>query len=69
MTYFMYSWSQYSEKLVRRGEIIISEDVMKSWNKELAEMNNGKNGRRFLFPDSFMNLVGYAKVYFGLPYR
>ncbi|MGI0069153.1 MAG: IS5 family transposase, partial [Nitrosopumilaceae archaeon] len=59
----------YNEKLVRRGEILISYDVMKSWDKELAEMNRKKKGRRFLFPDSFMKIVGYAKVYFGLPYR
>ncbi|MGI0066787.1 MAG: IS5 family transposase [Nitrosotalea sp.] len=65
----MVDWHQYNEKLVRRGEILISYDVIKSWDKELAEMNRKKKGRRFLFPDSFMKLVGYAKVYFGLPYR
>jgi DDE family transposase len=65
----MYNWSNYNEKLVRRGEILISDDTMKSWDKELAEMNRGKEGRKFLFPDSFMKIVGYAKVYFGLPYR
>ncbi|MDE1816521.1 MAG: hypothetical protein KGI11_08190 [Thaumarchaeota archaeon] len=32
-------------------------------------MNRGKQGRRFLFPESFMKLVGYAKTDFGLPYR
>lgn len=32
-------------------------------------MNRNKEGRKFLFPDSFMKLVGYARVYLGLPYR
>lgn len=65
----MIDWRQYNEKLVRRGEILISADVLQSWDKELAGMNRKKKGRRFLFPDSFMKVVGYAKIYFGLPYR
>ncbi len=65
----MYSWTQYNEKLVRRGEIIISGEVIQNWDKELAAMNSKKEGRRFLFPESFMKIVGYARAYFGLPYR
>ncbi|MDE1767197.1 MAG: IS5 family transposase, partial [Thaumarchaeota archaeon] len=65
----MYHWHEYNEKLVRRGEIFISSDVIQNWNKELSEMNRKKEGRKFLFPDSFMKLVGYARVYLGLPYR
>src|SRR5579885_181590 len=65
----MIEWNQYNEKLVRRGEIIISYDVIQNWDKELATMNHKKEGRRFLFPESFMKIVGYARAYFGLPYR
>ncbi|MGI0088654.1 MAG: hypothetical protein ACREBI_11960 [Nitrosotalea sp.] len=31
----MRNWIDYNEKLVRRDEILISDDVIKSWNKEL----------------------------------
>lgn len=65
----MYDWRIYNERLVRRGEIFISNDVINSWNKELAVMNRNKRGRRYQFPDSFMKILGYVKVYFGLPYR
>jgi hypothetical protein len=65
----MIEWNQYNEKLVRRGEIIISDDVIQNWDKELAAMNHKKEGRKFLFPESFMVIVGYARAYFGLPYR
>jgi hypothetical protein len=65
----MVDWHQYNEKLVRRGEILISDDVLQNWDKELAAMNSKKEGRRFLFPESFMKIVGYARIYFGLPYR
>jgi hypothetical protein len=65
----MYHWNEYNEKLVRRGEIFISKDIIKNWNKELAVMNRNKRGRRYQFPDSFMMVLGYARAYFGLPYR
>lgn len=32
-------------------------------------MNDNKKGRRYQYPDSFMKILGYVKVYFGLPYR
>lgn len=69
LTNLMYDWRIYNERLVRRGEIFISTDIIKSWNKELAVMNSNKRGRRFLYPDSFMKTLGYVRVYFGLPYR
>lgn len=65
----MYDWRIYNERLVRKGEIFISTDVMNNWNKELAIMNSNKRGRRYQFLDSFMKMLGYVKVYFGLGYR
>jgi hypothetical protein len=32
-------------------------------------MNEGKEGRKFVYPDSFIKLLGYMRVYFHLPYR
>jgi hypothetical protein len=32
-------------------------------------MNNGKRGAQDLYPDSFIQLLGYMRVYFHLPYR
>jgi hypothetical protein len=43
--------------------------VIQKWDKELSEMNRNKEGRKFLFPESFMKIVGCARIYFGLPYR
>ena len=47
----------------------MSFDVMDSWKTELDEMNKGKKGRQYQYPKSFMKLLGYARAYFGLPYR
>jgi hypothetical protein len=32
-------------------------------------MNKDKKGRKFVYPDSFINVFGYMRVYFHLPYR
>ena len=32
-------------------------------------MNKDKEGRKFVYPDSFIELLGYIRVYFHLPYR
>jgi Transposase DDE domain len=62
-------WSEYNESPVRRGEILLGFDFIDNWEKELAEMNNGKLGEPFHYPDTFVMMLGYAKTYFHLPYR
>ena len=32
-------------------------------------MNRNKVGRKYQYPNSFMKILGYVRVYFGLPYR
>jgi hypothetical protein len=62
-------WSKYNQSLVRRGEILLGFDVIDNWDKELKEMNRDKVGEPFHYPNTFLLLLGYAKVYFHLPYR
>ena len=63
------NWPAYNQSLVRRGEILLAFDVIKNWNTELKEMNKDKVGEPFSYPDTFLLLLGYAKLYFHLPYR
>ena len=63
------NWPVYNQSLVRRGEILLSFDVIDNWDAELKEMNKDKVGEPFHYPDTFLLLLGYAKVYFHLPYR
>ena len=44
-------------------------DVIDNWYIELEEMNKDKEGRKFVYPDSFIKLLGYMRAYFHLPYR
>src|SRR3954466_4484708 len=62
-------WPAYNQSLVRRGEILLGFDVINNWDTELKEMNKDKVGEPFHYPDTFVLLLGYAKVYFHLPYR
>ena len=39
------------------------------WDNELDNMNNGKEGASYRYPNSFVQLLGYMRVYFHLPYR
>ena len=60
----------YNQSLVRRGEILIGFDVIDNWDTELKQMNKDKvGGEPFHYPNTFLLLLGYAKVYFHLPYR
>ena len=51
------------------GEILIGFDVIDNWDIELKEMNKDKIGEPFHYPDTFLLVLGYAKVYFHLSYR
>ena len=63
------NWPVYNQSLVRRGEILLGFDVINNWDVELKEMNKDKVGEPFHYPNTFLLLLGYAKVYFHLPYR
>ena len=65
----MVNWSSYNKSLVRRGQVILDFDVLDSWYSELDSMNDGKRGAQYHYPDSFIQLLGYMRVYFHLPYR
>jgi hypothetical protein len=63
------NWKNYNESLVKRGEILLDFDVIDNLNSALIEMNMNKEGRKFVYPDSFIKLLGYMRAYFHLPYR
>lgn len=44
-------------------------DVIDGWQDELEKMNEGKEGASFRYPHSFVQLLGYMRAYFHLPYR
>lgn len=65
----MIDWPSYNRSLVRRGEILFSYDFLDTWSHELEGMNEGKKGKPFVFPNSFILVIGYIRYSFHLPYR
>lgn len=51
---FPRDWRVTNERLVVRGEFLLELDWVKSWHKELEEMNNGKRGHPYEFPESLI---------------
>jgi hypothetical protein len=45
---------KYQEELVKRYEIFIDLDWVSSWSTELIQMNSGKKGKPFEYPDSMI---------------
>jgi hypothetical protein len=62
-------WHGYNEDLIRRGEIHLDLGLLKSWGEELEEMNGGREGGRYLYPDSLIRLQAVIRACFRLPYR
>ena len=50
--------------------MILDFSFLDSWREELQEMNGGnKEGRRFVYPDSYIEFLSYLKVGLDIPYR
>ena len=62
-------WPSYNQSFVRHGEILFAYDFLDVWDDNLARMNENKNGKKYQFPDSFILVIGYMRIYFHLPYR
>jgi len=52
----MRDWVRYNERLVVRGEFYLDCAWVKTWNAELREMNKGKVGAKYEFPESLIRL-------------
>ncbi len=61
------NWPAYNEELVIRGTFLFDVDFARSWDADLREMNRGKRGSPYLFPDSFMKFLMIWKQF--LDYR
>lgn len=62
-------WKEYNEELVKRGEFYLSPGFLEEWDDELEQMNDGKIGRPYKYPESFVKFAALWYEFFGLPYR
>ena len=61
------NWGKYNEELVIRGEFLLDFDWVKSWDKELYEMNRNKVGARYEYPESLIEFL--AVLYQWIDFR
>lgn len=50
-------WKAYNEQLVKRGEFYLSPAFLSSWLPETKEMNAGKEGSPYLYPQSLIEFL------------
>src|SRR5213080_2962263 len=63
------SWHDYNESLIERGRILMDIGFIKSWNKEIRDMNEGKVGAPFEYSRSYIHFLAFLKIGFKIPYR
>ncbi len=63
-TYFdRRDWPKYNEQLVKRGEFFLDLAFIENWEEELHQMNLGKIGAPYQFPNTLIELqaIWHAK--------
>ena len=66
----MIDWPSYNKSLVKRGEILFSQDFLEAWDSELDRMNKNKKGKPYLhFLILLFFVIGHIRLCFHLPYR
>lgn len=54
-------WKAYNEQLVKRGEFYINPSFLETWIKEVEDMNHGKVGQPYMYPESLIEFLGVLK--------
>lgn len=55
-------WKAYNEKLVKRGEFYINPHFLETWLDEIKEMNAGKIGQPYMYPESMIEFLAVIKA-------
>jgi len=62
-------WKVVDERLIRRGEILLSLDFLDGYEGELRAMNWGKVGRPYALTEGYMEFLMVVRYLFFMPYR
>ena len=60
---YLRDWNGYNEALVKRGLILVDLDFVAGWSRELKTMNEGKEGGRYRYLESFIKLLVVVHAY------
>jgi transposase len=62
-------WKRVDERLIKRGELLLSLDFLKGYDLELSVMNDGKVGRPFKLTERYIEFLMVVRYLFSMPYR
>jgi len=51
------NWKEYNNKLIKRGEFYLNPRFLETWLQEIKEMNQGKIGKPYLYPNSLIEFL------------
>ena len=51
------NWRETNERLIKRGEFYINPSFLEAWKEELKDMNTGKVGNPYLYPNSMIEFL------------
>jgi len=63
------NWKVVDERLIGRGELLLSLEFLDGYDDELRSMNLGKIGRPFILTDNHMKFLSVVRYVFAMPYR
>lgn len=58
-----------ADKYTKEVLLYFSFDFLETWEEEIKQLNENKNGRKFQFPDSLIEFCGKIKFVFGVGWR
>jgi hypothetical protein len=62
-------WGVVDERLIRRGELLLSLDFLESYDLDLSVLNCGKVGRPYRVTYMYVVFLAVVRYLFGMPYR
>lgn len=62
------NWKETNQKYIKRGEFLVNPKFLEKWNSEVEQMNIGKVGQPYLYPNSMIEFLSYFHCR-GFDYR
>ena len=62
-------WKGVDERLVKRGELLLSLGFLEGYDRELKRMNRGKVGRPYTLTERYVEFLSVVRYLFGFPHR
>lgn len=51
------NWKEYNKELIMRGYVYINPAFLEKWNEEIGQMNAGKVGEPYLYPEPMIKFL------------